>query len=133
MPYIMCFLNKADMVDDEELLELVEMEVRELLDPMISQGMTRRSLSVSALKALEGDTSEIGAPSIVKLVETLDTIFQSLSVRLTAFLDADRRRFLDLGSWHGCNGSNCARDCRRFGEEVEIVGIKDTQRRPVRV
>ena len=60
VPYIVVFLNKADMVDDEELLELVEMEVRELLTSMISRVMTRRSLKVSALKALEGDESDMG-------------------------------------------------------------------------
>ncbi len=73
VPYIVVFLNKADMVDDEELLELVEMEVRELLDQYDFPGDDTPIIVGSALKALEGDTSEIGAPSVLKLVETLDS------------------------------------------------------------
>ena len=69
------------MVDDEELLELVDMEVRELLDRTISRVTTRRSLSVSALKGLEGDTIRYWRTCDLKLVETLDSIFQSRSVR----------------------------------------------------
>jgi elongation factor Tu len=73
VPYIVVFLNKADMVDDEELLELVEMEVRELLDMYEFPGDDTPIIVGSALKALEGDESEIGTPSIVKLVEALDS------------------------------------------------------------
>ena len=72
VPYIVVFLNKADMVDDEELLELVEMEVRELLDQYDFPGDDTPIVVGSALKALEGDSSDIGAPAINKLVETLD-------------------------------------------------------------
>ncbi len=72
VPYIVVFLNKADMVDDEELLELVEMEVRELLDQYDFPGDDTPIVVGSALKALEGDTSDIGAPAVQKLVETLD-------------------------------------------------------------
>ncbi|MGB1166622.1 MAG: GTP-binding protein, partial [Cycloclasticus sp.] len=71
VPYIVVFLNKADMVDDEELLELVEMEVRELLDMYEFPGDDTPIITGSALKALEGDTSEIGAPAVMKLVEAL--------------------------------------------------------------
>ena len=72
VPYIIVFLNKADMVDDEELVELVEMEVRELLDQYEFPGDDTPIIIGSALKALEGDTSEIGSAAIQKLVETLD-------------------------------------------------------------
>ena len=72
VPYIVVYLNKADMVDDEELLELVEMEVRELLDQYEFPGDDTPIIIGSALKALEGDTSEIGVPSIEKLVEAMD-------------------------------------------------------------
>ncbi|MBS3955199.1 MAG: GTP-binding protein, partial [Methylomicrobium sp.] len=73
VPYIVVYLNKADMVDDAELVELVEMEVRELLDMYEFPGDDTPLIVGSALKALEGDTSEIGIPSIIKLVEALDT------------------------------------------------------------
>ena len=72
VPYIVVFMNKADMVDDEELLELVEMEIRELLDQYESPGDDTPIIIGSALKALEGDSSDIGAPAVQKLVETLD-------------------------------------------------------------
>jgi elongation factor Tu len=73
VPYIVVFLNKADMVDDEELLELVEMEVRELLDEYEFPGDDTPITSGSALKALEGDTSEIGVPAIMELMGTVDS------------------------------------------------------------
>jgi len=73
VPYIIVYMNKADMVDDPELLELVEMEIRELLDSYDFPGDDTPIIVGSALKALEGDTSEIGTPSIDKLVEALDT------------------------------------------------------------
>jgi len=73
VPYIVVYLNKADMVDDEELLELVEMEVRELLDKYEFPGDDTPIITGSALKALEGDSSEIGEESIMKLAEALDT------------------------------------------------------------
>ncbi|VAX12849.1 Translation elongation factor Tu, partial [hydrothermal vent metagenome] len=72
VPYILVYMNKADMVDDEELLELVEMEIRELLDSYEFPGDDTPIITGSALKALEGDTSEIGVPSIIKLVEAMD-------------------------------------------------------------
>ena len=75
VPYIVVFLNKADMVDDEELIELVEMEVRELLDKYDFPGDDTPIVVGSALKALEGDTSDIGVPSILKLGEVMDSYF----------------------------------------------------------
>ena len=73
VPYIVVYLNKADMVDDKELLELVEMEVRDLLTLYGFPGEKTPIIVGSALKALEGDESEIGVPSIMKLVEAMDT------------------------------------------------------------
>jgi elongation factor Tu len=73
VPYILVYMNKADMVDDEELVELVEMEIRELLTEYDFPGDDTPVIFGSALKALEGDTSDIGVPSIVKLVEALDS------------------------------------------------------------
>ena len=73
VPYIVVYMNKADMVDDDELIELVEMEIRELLDEYDFPGDDTPVILGSALKALEGDTSDIGVPSIMKLVEALDT------------------------------------------------------------
>src|SRR5512146_2264765 len=72
VPYIVVYMNKADMVDDAELLELVEMEVRELLSKYEFPGDDTPIIKGSALKALEGDKSEIGVPSVVKLVEEMD-------------------------------------------------------------
>src|SRR3979411_1099671 len=72
VPYIVVFMNKADMVDDKELLELVEMEVRELLSVYKFPGDQTPIVIGSALKALEGDKSEIGVPAVVKLVEEMD-------------------------------------------------------------
>ena len=73
VPYIVVYLNKADMVDDAELLELVEMEVRELLTKYDFPGDETPIITGSALKALEGDQSAIGVPSLLKLVEAMDT------------------------------------------------------------
>ena len=81
VPYIVVFLNKVDMVDDAELLELVEMEVRELLTKYEFPGDDTPIIHGSALKALEGDQSEIGVPSIVKLVEALDTLHPGAGAR----------------------------------------------------
>ena len=73
VPEIVVFMNKVDLVDDEELLELVEMEIRELLNEYDFPGDDTPIIVGSALKALEGDTSEIGVPSVTKLIETLDS------------------------------------------------------------
>ena len=73
VPYIVVFMNKVDMVDDPELLELVELEVRELLNEYEFPGDDIPIIKGSALKALEGDTSDIGAPAIMKLMESLDS------------------------------------------------------------
>ena len=126
VPYIVVFLNKADMVDDDELIELVEMEVRELLDMYEFPGDDTPIIVGSALKALEGDTSEIGVPSVLKLVEALDT-YIPLPERAVdgAFLMPIEDVFSISGRGTVVTG-RVERGVVKVGEELEIVGIKDT-------
>jgi len=126
VPYIVVFLNKADMVDDDELIELVEMEVRELLDMYEFPGDDTPIIVGSALKALEGDTSEIGVPSVLKLVEALDT-YIPLPERAVdgAFLLPIEDVFSISGRGTVVTG-RIERGIIKVGEEIEIVGIKDT-------
>ena len=127
VPYIVVYLNKADMVDDEELLELVEMEVRELLDKYDFPGDDTPVIIGSALKALEGDTSEIGAPSIVKLVEALDTyIPEPVRAVDQPFLMPVEDVFSISGRGTVVTG-RIERGQINVGEEIEIVGIRETQ------
>ena len=126
VPYIVVFLNKADMVDDEELLELVDMEVRELLDAYDFPGDDTPIIVGSALKALEGDSSDIGAPAIVKLVETLDSyIPEPVRAIDQPFLMPIEDVFSISGRGTVVTG-RIARGIVRVQDEVEIVGIKDT-------
>ncbi len=126
VPYIVVFLNKADMVDDEELLELVEMEVRELLDQYDFPGDDTPIVVGSALKALEGDTSEIGAPSVVKLVETLDEYIPEPERAIDQpFLLPIEDVFSISGRGTVVTG-RVSRGIIKVGDEIEIVGIKDT-------
>jgi len=126
VPYIIVFLNKADMVDDEELLELVDMEVRELLDAYDFPGDDTPIVVGSALKALEGDSSDIGAPSIVKLVETLDSyIPEPVRAVDQPFLMPIEDVFSISGRGTVVTG-RIARGIVRVQDEVEIVGIKET-------
>jgi elongation factor Tu len=126
VPYIVVFLNKADMVDDAELLELVEMEIRELLDMYEFPGDDTPIIKGSALKALEGDTSEIGVPSIIKLVEALDT-YIPLPERAVdgAFLMPIEDVFSISGRGTVVTG-RIERGVIKVGQEVEIVGIRPT-------
>ncbi|HBR96926.1 MAG TPA: elongation factor Tu [Gammaproteobacteria bacterium] len=127
VPYIVVFLNKADMVDDEELLELVEMEVRELLDTYDFPGDDTPIIKGSALKALEGDTSEIGAPSIVQLVEAMDSYIPEPERATDGdFLMPVEDVFSISGRGTVVTG-RIERGIVKVGEEVEIVGIRDTQ------
>ncbi len=115
VPYIIVYLNKADMVDDAELIELVEMEVRELLDSYDFPGDDTPIIVGSALKALEGDTSEIGAPSIMRLAEAMDEYFPEPKRAIDgAFLMPIEGRFLYLWSWYGCNRSCRAWYCQSW-------------------
>ncbi len=127
VPYIVVYMNKADMVDDEELVELVEMEIRELLTEYEFPGDDTPVVFGSALKALEGDTSDIGVPSIMKLVEALDTYIP------TPERDTDKTFLMPIEDVFSISGRGTVvtgrieRGVVNVGDEIEIVGIKDTQ------
>jgi len=126
VPYIVVYLNKADMVDDEELLELVEMEVRELLDSYEFPGDDTPIITGSALKALEGDDSEIGTQSIDKLMDALDSYIPEPERAIDgAFLMPIEDVFSISGRGTVVTG-RVERGVIKVGEEVAIVGIKDT-------
>ncbi|WP_198245286.1 elongation factor Tu [methane-oxidizing endosymbiont of Gigantopelta aegis] len=128
VPYIVVFLNKADMVDDEELIELVEMEVRELLDAYDFPGDDTPIIVGSALKALEGDTSEIGVPAVEKLVEALDEYIPEPKRAVDGpFLMPIEDVFSISGRGTVVTG-RVERGIIKVGEEIEIVGIKETQK-----
>jgi len=126
VPYIVVFMNKADMVDDAELLELVEMEVRELLDTYDFPGDDTPIVIGSALKALEGDTSELGMPAVRKLVETLDAYIPD-PVR-----DIEKPFLLPIEDVFSISGRGTVvtgrieRGIVKVGDEIEIIGLKDT-------
>jgi elongation factor Tu len=126
VPYIVVFLNKADMVDDAELIDLVEMEIRELLDLYDFPGDDTPIIVGSALKALEGDQSEVGVPSIIKLVEALDS-YIPLPERAVdgAFLMPIEDVFSISGRGTVVTG-RVERGIIKVGQEVEIVGIRPT-------
>jgi elongation factor Tu len=126
VPYIVVFLNKADMVDDDELLELVEMEVRDLLSTYEFPGDDTPLIIGSALKALEGDQSDIGVPSIVKLVEALDTWIPLPERAIDgAFLMPVEDVFSISGRGTVVTG-RIERGIVNVGDDVEIVGVKET-------
>jgi len=131
VPYIVVYLNKADMVDDAELLELVEMEVRELLSSYDFPGDDTPIITGSALKALEGDTSDIGVPSIEKLVAALDDYIPEPERAIDgAFLMPVEDVFSISGRGTVVTG-RIERGIVKVGDEVEIVGIKDTAKTTV--
>jgi len=128
VPYIVVYLNKADQVDDAELLELVEMEIRELLDSYEFPGDDTPIVTGSALKALEGDTSEIGIPSIEKLVAAMDDYFPLPDRPVDQpFLMPIEDVFSISGRGTVVTG-RVERGIVKVGEEIEIVGIKETQK-----
>ena len=128
VPFIVVFLNKADMVDDEELLELVEMEVRELLNDYDFPGDDTPIIKGSALKALEGDTSEIGMPAVAKLVECLDEYIPEPERAVDQpFLMPIEDVFSISGRGTVVTG-RVERGIIKVGDEMEIVGIKDTMK-----
>jgi elongation factor Tu len=126
VPYIVVYMNKADMVDDAELLELVEMEVRELLSSYNFPGDDTPIVIGSALKALEGDKSDIGVPSIVKLVDALDSYIPEPK------RDIDKPFLMPIEDVFSISGRGTVvtgrveRGVVKVGEEVEIVGIRPT-------
>jgi len=128
VPYIMVYMNKADQVDDEELIELVDMEIRELLSSYDFPGDDIPIIVGSALKALEGDTSEIGIPSILKLVDEMDKYFPEPE------RDTDKPFLLPIEDVFSISGRGTVvtgrveRGVVKVGEEIEIVGIKETHK-----
>lgn len=128
VPYIVVFMNKADMVDDAELLELVEMEIRELLSKYDFPGDDIPIIKGSALKALEGDQSEIGEPAIFKLAEALDSYIPTPERAIDgAFLMPVEDVFSISGRGTVVTG-RVERGIVKVGDEIEIVGIKATQK-----
>jgi elongation factor Tu len=128
VPYIIVYMNKADMVDDDELLELVEMEIRELLDLYEFPGDDTPIIIGSALKALEGEESEMGVESVKKLVEALDTYIPD-PVR-----DVEKPFLMPIEDVFSISGRGTVvtgrieRGIVKVGEEIEIIGIKDTEK-----
>jgi elongation factor Tu len=126
VPYIVVYMNKADQVDDEELLELVEMEVRDLLSTYEFPGDDTPIVIGSALKAFEGDTSDIGVPSVVKLVEAMDDYIPEPERAIDGdFLMPVEDVFSISGRGTVVTG-RIERGVVNVGDEIEIVGIKDT-------
>lgn len=128
VPAIVVYLNKADMVDDEELLDLVEAEVRELLDKYEYDGENTPIIRGSALKALEGDTSEIGEPSIEKLTQALDEHIPEPE------RDTEQPYLMPIEDIFTIEGRGTVvtgrieRGIVKVGGEVEVVGLRDTQK-----
>ena len=128
VPYIVVYLNKADMVDDKELLELVELEVRDLLTKYKFPGDDVPLIIGSALKALEGDTSELGEPSILKLMEAMDAyVPEPVRDVEKPFLMPVEDVFTISGRGTVVTG-RVERGIIKVGDEVEIVGFRATQK-----
>jgi elongation factor Tu len=126
VPYILVYLNKADQVDDDELLELVEMEVRELLSSYDFPGDDTPIVTGSALKAMEGDDSELGEQSVIKLIEAMDEYIPQPE------RDTEKPFLLPIEDVFSISGRGTVvtgrveRGIIKVGEEVEIVGINET-------
>jgi elongation factor Tu len=131
VPFIVVFLNKADMVDDPELLELVEMEVRDLLSQYDFPGDDTPIVTGSALKALEGDTSEIGAPAIMKLVEAMDDYIPEPERAIDGSFIMPVEDVFSISGRGTVVTGRVERGIVKTGEEIEIVGLKDTQKTTV--
>ena len=128
VPYIVVYLNKADQVDDDELLELVEMEVRDLLSTYEFPGDDTPIVTGSATKAFEGDESDIGIPSILKLVEEMDSYIPMPERAIDGdYLMPVEDVFSISGRGTVVTG-RIERGVVNVGDEIEIVGIKDTEK-----
>jgi elongation factor Tu len=128
VPYMVVYLNKADQVDDEELLELVELEVRDLLSIYEFPGDDTPIIIGSALKAFEGDASDIGVPSIHKLIDAMDTWIPVPERAIDGdFLMPVEDVFSISGRGTVVTG-RIERGIVKVGDEIEIVGIKDTEK-----
>ena len=126
VPFIVVFLNKADKVDDKELLDLVELEVRELLTKYDFPGDKIPVITGSAIKALEGDTSPIGVPSILQLMEAVDSYIPTPARPIDkAFLMPIEDVFTISGRGTVVTG-RCERGIVKVGDEVEMVGLRPT-------
>ena len=131
VPYIVVYMNKADQVDDKELLELVEMEVRELLSKYEFPGDDTPVITGSALKALEGDQSDLGEPSIMKLAEALDSYIPQPKRAVDGpFLMPVEDVFSISGRGTVVTG-RIERGIVKVGDEIEIVGLKETAKTTV--
>jgi elongation factor Tu len=131
VPYIVVYLNKADMVDDAELLELVELEVRDLLSTYEFPGDDTPIITGSALKAFDGDTSDIGVPSVERLVEAMDSYIPQPERAIDgAFLMPIEDVFSISGRGTVVTG-RIERGIVKVGDEVSIVGIRDTTKTTV--
>ncbi len=131
VPYIVVFLNKADIVDDEELIELVELEIRELLSAYDFPGDDIPIVKGSALKALEGDTGELGEQAIFKLMEAVDSYIPEPERAIDKpFIMPVEDVFSISGRGTVATG-RVERGIVKVGEEVEIVGIRPTQKTTV--
>ena len=128
VPQIVVFLNKADLVDDEELLELVEMEIRDLLNEYDFPGDGTPIIKGSALKALEGDEGDLGEKALTQLVETLDSYIPEPK------RETEKPFLLPIEDIFSISGRGTVvtgrveRGVVKVGEEIEIVGIRDTQK-----
>jgi elongation factor Tu len=128
VPYIVVFLNKVDMVDDDELVELVEMEVRELLDQYEFPGDDTPIIKGSALKALEGDTSEIAQGAVKELVETLDEYIPEPTRAVDGDFIMPIEDVFSISGRGTVVTGRIERGVVNVGDEIEIVGIKETQK-----
>ena len=128
VPHIVVYLNKADQVDDKELTDLVEMEIRELLNKYEFPGDDVPIITGSALKAIEGDTSDIGIPSIEKLIEAMDS-FIPVPER-----PVDQKFLMPIEDVFSISGRGTVVTGRiergkvNVGDEIEIVGIRETSK-----
>ncbi len=128
VPHIVVYMNKADQVDDDELLELVEMEIRDLLSIYEFPGDDTPIIIGSALKAFEGDESDIGVPSVIKLIEAMDTYFPQPERAIDGdFLMPVEDVFSISGRGTVVTG-RIERGVVNIGDELAIVGIKDTEK-----
>jgi len=126
VPYIVVYMNKADQVDDEELLELVEMEIRDLLSSYEFPGDDTPVVTGSALKALEGDTSDIGVPSVIKLLEEMDNYIPEPERAIDGDFIMPVEDVFSISGRGTVVTGRVERGIIKVGEDVEIVGIKDT-------
>jgi elongation factor Tu len=128
VPYIVVFLNKADMVDDKELLELVELEVRELLTKYEFPGDKIPFVAGSALKALEGDKGPLGAEAILKLMANIDSYIPTPKREVEKPFQMSVEDVFSISGRGTVVTGRIERGIVKVGEEIELVGIRDTQK-----